>query len=103
MDVRTSAIDAFRVATLETGLPSTRWNVSASTDAFRGVSFFSRVSCRGSYWDSEDGWNARDLSAVAHPWPYPAYAGRALVDVEVSVPVGSGATIALGVENLLNT
>ena len=67
------------------------------------MSFFSRVSWRSSYWDSEDGWNARDLSAVAQPWPYPAYAGRALVDVEVSVPVRSGANVALRVESLLDT
>ena len=102
MDLRTNAVDDFRIATLEDGLPRTRWNITASSDV-GDVTISGRLSWWGSYWDSEDGRNARDLGAAAEPWLYPAYAGRALVDVEASVPLKQGATLALGVENALNT
>ena len=102
MDLRTNAIDDFRIATLETGLPRTRWNITLSTDV-GDITLFGRLSWWGGYWDSEDGRNARDLGAVGELWLYPAYPGRALVDVEASVPVSEGTTLALGVENALNT
>ena len=102
MDLRTNAIDDFRIATLEGGLPRTRWNVIASTDV-GDVTLFGRLSWWGSYWDSENGRNAPDLGAGAQPWLHPAYPGRALVGVEASVPLKQGATLALGVENALNT
>ena len=101
-DLQTTVIDAFRIVTLETGLPTTRWNVTASTD-IGDVGLFGRLSWWGSYWDSEDGRNARDIGVVEQPWLFPAYAGRALLDVEASVPLTPRATVALGVQNLLNT
>ena len=35
-------------------------------------------------------------------WLYPPYSGKALLDVELGIPVGNGATIAIGAENILN-
>ena len=36
-------------------------------------------------------------------WLYPAYSGKALLDLELSIPVGEHATLAFGGENVLNT
>ena len=47
MDLRTNAIDDFRIATLEAGLPRTRWNITASTD-IGDITLFGRLSWRGS-------------------------------------------------------
>lgn len=102
IDLRTNAIDDFRIATLETGLPTTRWNVTASTD-IGNIRFFGRFSC----WAATG--TARTAGTPVTWAPPPSHGctrrtrGAALVDVEASVPLRQGATLALGVENALNT
>ena len=61
-----------------------------------------RLNYFGAYWDSEDGRNAADAGDVLSSWLYPPYSGKALLDVELGIPVGNGATIAIGAENILN-
>ena len=100
-NLRTSVIDRFRVQTLEQGLPDTRWNVSAQYSP-GPWSLLGRVHWYGSYWDSEDERNAHALGHYRTPWSYPAYSGKALADVELSIPLRSDATLAVGVHNLLN-
>ncbi len=100
-NLRTSVIDEFRVQTLEQGLPGTRWNVSARYDP-GPWSLLGRVHWYGSYWDSEDGRNAHALGHYPTPWSYPAYSGKALADVELSIPLRSDVTLAVGAQNLLN-
>ena len=101
-NIESSVIDEFRINTLERGLPNTRWNFSVTHAADRW-SLLTRVNYFGAFWDSEDGRNASDLSAgPAESWLYPAYAGKALLDVELGIPFGD-VTVALGAENLLNT
>ena len=102
-NVESSVIDEFRINTLERGLPNARWNFSVSHAADRW-SVLARVNYFGSFWDSEDGRNAADVSGgPAAPWLYPAYAGKALLDFELGIPVGDAVTLALGAENALNT
>ncbi len=101
-DLDSSVIDEFRVATLERGLPNTRWTVSASHDA-RRWNLMGRVSFFGKFWDSEDGRNNADLGEYADPWLYPYYSGKALLDVELGIPIGQSASVAVGGQNLLNT
>ncbi len=101
-DIQSSVIDEFRIFTLEQGLPNTRWNISVNHVADRW-SLLARLNYFGKFWDSEDGRNAVGLpggpmAAVL----YPAYSGKALLDVELGIPFGGGATMSLGVENLLN-
>ena len=101
-NIESSVIDEFRINTLERGLPNTRWNFSVTHAADRW-SLLTRVNYFGAFWDSEDGRNASDLSdGPAESWLYPAYAGKALLDVELGIPFGD-VTLALGAENLLNT
>ena len=101
-NIESSVIDEFRINTLERGLPNTRWNFSVTHTADRW-SLLTRVNYFGAFWDSEDGRNAADLSdGPEESWLYPAYAGKALLDVELGIPFGD-VTLALGAENLLNT
>ena len=101
-NIQSSVIDRFRIATLEQGLPNTRWNfaVNHAADRWR---LTTRVSYFGAYWDSEDGRNAADAGDVLHSWLYSPYSGKALLDVEFGIPFGAGAELAIGAENLLNT
>ena len=101
-DIQNAVINQFRIQTLEEGLPRNRWNVTVTHDRPRW-SLTGRLNYYGAFWDSEDGRNAADAGDVADPWLYPPYSGKALVDAEVSVPIGSRATVALGAENILNT
>ena len=100
-DIQSSVIDEFRIATLEQGLPNTRWNFTVNHTADRW-SLMARLNYFGSYWDSEDGRNAASAGDVMHSWLYPPYSGKALLDVELGIPFGNGATVAIGAENILN-
>ena len=100
-DIESVVIDEFRINTLERGLPNTRWNFSVNHRADRW-SLLGRVSYFGAFWDSEDGRNAKDLGVVAQPWLYPAYSGKALLDLELGIPLDGGVSLALGAENILN-
>ena len=98
-----AVIDEFRINTLERGLPKTRWNVSLTHRADRW-SLLGRLNYFGQYWDSEDGRNATDIDdGPAESWLYPAYAGKALIDLELGIPFGEALTLAVGGENVLNT
>ena len=98
-----SVIDEFRINTLERGLPNTRWNFSINHRADRW-SLMGRLNYFGAFWDSEDGRNASDLpGGPALSWLYPAYSGKALLDLELGIPFGENVTLAIGAENVLNT
>ena len=102
-NIDSAVIDEFRINTLERGLPKTRWNVSLSHRADRW-SLLGRLNYFGQYWDSEDGRNATDIDGgPAESWLYPAYAGKALIDLELGIPFGEALTLAVGGENVLNT
>ena len=102
-NVETAVIDEFRIYTLERGLPNTRWNFSVDHDASRW-NLMGRLNYFGQFWDSEDGRNAADLDGgPAAPTLYPAYSGKALLDVELGIPLGENFRLAIGGENVLNT
>ena len=100
-NIETSVIDAFRIATLERGLPRTRWSFNVHHDA-RRFSLMTRVNYFGQFWDSEDARNATPaFFAAAQSYPY--YGGKALVDVELGIPLGQNVRVSVGGENILNT
>ena len=102
-NVESVVIDEFRINTLERGLPNTRWNFSVNHHAERW-SLLGRLSYFGQFWDSEDGRNSVGLpGGPVASWLYPAYSGKALLDLELGIPFGENVTLALGAENLLNT
>ena len=100
-NIETSVIDAFRIATLERGLPSTRWSFNVNHDA-RRFSLMARVNYFGKFWDSED---ARNATPAFYPaaQAYPYYGGKALLDVELGIPLGQNVRVSVGGENILNT
>ena len=100
-NIETSVIDAFRIATLERGLPSTRWSVNVNHDA-RRFSLMTRVNYFGKFWDSEDARNATPAFFPAAQ-SYPFYGGKALLDVELGIPIGPNVRVSVGGENILNT
>ena len=100
-NLETSVIDEFRIYTLERGLPKTRWNFTVNHAADRW-NLMGRLSYFGAFWDSEDGRNAGDVLGEK-PWLYPAYGGKALLDLELGIPVGENFMVAIGGENVLNT
>ena len=101
-NVESAVIDEFRIQTLERGLPNTRWSFSVNHDA-RRWNLMGRVNYFGQFWDSEDGRNAADLGVVASSAMYPSYSGKALLDVELGIPIGENVAVAVGGENILNT
>ena len=102
-NIDSAVIDEFRINALERGLPNTRWNVTLLHRADRW-SLLGRLNYFGQYWDSEDGRNAADVAGEPEEsWFYPAYAGKALLDLEFSLPFGEAVTLAVGGENVLNT
>ena len=100
-NLETSVIDEFRINTLERGLPKTRWNFTVNHAADR-LNLMGRLSYFGAFWDSEDGRNAGDVTGE-QSWLYPAYGGKALLDLELGIPVGENFMVAIGGENVLNT
>ena len=104
-NVESVVINEFRINTLERGLPNTRWNFSINHRAERW-SLMGRLNYFGQFWDSEDGRNAAEADVDGGPaesWLYPAYSGKALLDLELGIPFGENTTLAVGAENLLNT
>ena len=102
-NVESVVIDEFRINTLERGLPNTRWNFSINHRAERW-NLMGRLNYFGQFWDSEDGRNAAGVAGgPAESWLYPTYSGKALLDLELSIPFGENTTLAVGAENLLNT
>ena len=101
-NLETSVIDQFRITTLEEGLPRTRFNFTVAHDA-RRWSLMGRVNYFGKFWDSEDGRNSVGLAGgPSASWMYPHYGGKALVDLELGIPLGSNARVAVGGENIFN-
>ena len=102
-NIESAVIDEFRINTLERGLPNTRWNVSTIHRADRW-SLMGRLNYFGRFWDSEDGRNAVDVAGgPAEPWLYPAYSGKALLDLELGIPFGDAVTMVVGGQNVLGT
>ena len=101
-NIESAVIDEFRINTLERGLPNTRWNFSINHSADRW-SLMGRLNYFGAFWDSEDGRNAVGLpGGPLQSWLYPAYSGKALLDLELGIPLSGGVNLALGAENVLN-
>ena len=90
--------DADRVTSLTLGLPRSRWNFGVNHVEDRWT-LMARLHYYGSYWDRED---ARSALGNALSYMYDLYAGKPLLDLEMSFPMGN-ATLAIGAQNVLNT
>ena len=97
-------IDDDRRSALERGLPLTRWNFAVNHTA-RRWSLLTRLSFYGQYWDREDArtWAAETLGDSNMSSLYEPYSGKALVDIELGIPMGEFVTVSVGGQNILNT
>ena len=77
-----------RIRELQEALPQNRWNV-ALNQAAGPVDILGRVSYYGAWFD----WDSAQT----------LFSGKPVVDIEVSIPVAGGTTLALGSQNVFNT
>ena len=83
------------VLALERGVPETRWNVAVNQRAGR-IGLLGRLHYYGSWVDHLD---ARSVRLAAAP----ILDGRFILDLEASVPLVRGVTLAVGGQNVLDT
>ena len=83
------------VLALERGVPETRWNVAVNQQVGR-VGLLGRLHYYGSWVDHLDARSVRGAAA-------PTLDGRFILDLEASVPLVRGATLAVGGQNVLDT
>ena len=98
-DHNPDTVGPFRIATIEKGLPEFRYNISMNHSADRW-SLMTRLNYFDGWWDSED---AQNLLGRNNAPMYADYSGEFLLDVELGIPLPNDTSIAIGVQNLLNT
>ena len=98
-DHNPDTVGPFRIATIEKGLPEFRYNISMNHSAERW-SLMTRLNYFDGWWDSED---AQNLLGRNNAPMYADYSGEFLLDVEFGIPLPNSTSIAIGVQNLLNT
>ena len=98
-DHNPDTVGPFRIATIEKGLPEFRWNLAMNHDA-GSWSLMTRLNYFDGWWDSED---AQNFLGRNNAPMYSDYNGEFLLDVEVGIPLPNDTSIAIGVQNLLNT
>ena len=89
-----------RLAEFAYALPCARWNLGL-TQRMGRVSLLGRVNYFGGWYDYDSGF-ARvfdPTGGIENGF----FAGRPVVDVELTVDAGRGATVALGAENVPDT
>ena len=89
-----------RLAEFAWALPRTRWNVGV-TQRLGRASLLGRVNWFGGWYDYDSGF-ARifdPTGGIENGF----FAGRPIVDLELTVAAGGGATVAVGAQNVLDT
>ena len=93
-------LDDRRLAEFAYALPRTRWNLGL-TQRMGRASLLGRVSYYGAWYDYDSG-----FARVYDPTggiDNGFFAGRPVVDLELSIDAGGGATVALGAQNAFDT
>ena len=83
------------VLALERGVPRTRWNIAVNQRVGR-VGLLGRLNYYGDWVDLFDARFVRGADA-------PILTGRPIIDLEVSVPISEGVTLAGGGQNVFDT
>ena len=99
-DNRQGLLNDRRLTEFAYALPRTRWNVGLTQQA-GPVSVVGRVNWFGGWYDFDSGFAQLYVPSAGIEQGF--FDGRAIVDLEASVPLGGGTTLAVGVQNLLNT
>ncbi len=94
-------LDGRRLAEYAHSLPRTRWNAAVTQQLGQRASLLGRLSYYGSWYDYDSG-----LGTLFDPSGGLAqgfFAGRPIVDLELSVDVGQGTTLSVGAQNVFDT
>ena len=89
-----------RLAEYAYALPRVRWNVGVNQRVGR-VQLLGRVNYYGAWYDWDSGFNQVFLPLGGVEQGF--FAGRPIVDVEGSIDLYDGTTLAIGVQNLFDT
>ena len=93
-------LDGRRLAEYAYALPRTRWNVGV-TQRLGRASLLGRLSYYSGWYDYDSGYGTVFDPAAGLQQGF--FDGRPIVDLELSVPLGSGTTLAVGGQNVFDT
>ena len=89
-----------RLAEFAYALPRTRWNIGLTQQVGR-VSVLGRLNYFGGWYDFDSGFAQSYLPSAGIAQGF--FDGRPILDVEASIALGGGTTLAIGAQNALNT
>ena len=96
-------LNARRTTEYAYALPRTRWN-AAVTQRLGPTSLLGRVSYYGGWYDYDSGLShATGIYVPAGGLRNGFFEGRPIVDLELSIDLGRGTTLAIGGQNVFNT
>ena len=93
-------LDGRRIAEYAYALPRTRWN-AAVTQRLGRASLMGRVSYYAGWYDYDSG--RGQIFVPSGGLEQGFFDGRPIVDLELSVPLGPGTTLAVGAQNVFDT
>ena len=93
-------LDGRRIAEYAYALPRTRWNAGV-TQRLGRASLLGRVSYYAGWYDYDSGRGQVFVPAGGLEQGF--FDGRPIVDLELSVPLGQGTTLAVGAQNVFDT
>ena len=89
-----------RLAEFAYALPRTRWNIGLTQQVGR-VSILGRLNYFGGWYDFDSGFAQIYLPSGGITQGF--FDGRPILDLEASIALGGGSTLAIGAQNALNT
>ena len=99
-DNRKGLLNDRRLAEFAYALPRTRWNVGLTQQVGR-VSILGRVNYFGGWYDYDSGFAQVFVPAGGIEQGF--FDGRPIVDLEASIALGGGTTLAVGAQNAFNS
>ena len=94
-------LDGRRLAEYAYSLPRTRGNVGVTQRIGRRASLLGRLSYYGGWYDYDSGHGT--VFDPSGGLPQGFFAGRPIVDLELTIDVGEGTTLSVGAQNVFDT
>ena len=99
-DNRKGLLNDRRLTEFAYALPRTRWNIGLTQQVGR-VSVLGRVNYFGGWYDFDSGFAQSYLPSDGIDQGF--FDGRPIIDVEASIALGGGASLAIGAQNAFNS
>ena len=94
-------LNARRLAEYAHSLPRTRWNAAVTQRLGQRASLLGRLNYFGGWYDYDSGYGT--VFDPSGGLEQGFFAGRPIVDLELSIDVGQGATLSVGAQNVFDT